>query len=214
MRAAEWVPAFAGTYFLILLRGHSDAAVMKPRRLLRGLRHVLQVGRVFEMHRCVRLERISEPELLADLAHRRHDLLAQQADTGPRILVADRAVIAPDAVDAGTGLFEDPAQFRDDRLRRAEKDPPIGDLLLEGRPAARVLGPPDRELHKVAAQRRRKIARRVRPYRMREAGELTLHPQELPSVLLRLFLAIRDMHLLEITAVLRTGLVAGLERDL
>src|SRR6266513_4771845 len=49
---------------------------------------------------------------------------------------------------------------------------------------------------------------------MREAGELALHPQELAGVLLRLFLAVGDMHLLQVAAVLRARLVAGLERDL
>src|ERR1051325_1299342 len=110
------------------------------------------------MHRRIRLERISEPELLADLAHRPPELLAQQPDTGPRVFVADGPVIAPDAVNARTGLFEDAAQFRDDRLWRAEKHAPIGYLLLEGGPPARVLGAPDRELDKVAAQCRREIA--------------------------------------------------------
>src|ERR1051326_8579156 len=105
------------------------------------------------MHRRIRLERISEPELLADLAHRRHDLLAYEADAGPRILVADGPVIAPDAVNARARLFEDAAQFRDDRLWRAEKHAAVGNRLLERRPAARVLRPPDRELDKVAAQR-------------------------------------------------------------
>src|SRR6185436_48318 len=67
--------------------------------LLGGLRHLLEVSRVFEVHWRVQLERILEAEFLADLAHRRHDLLPQQADAGARVSVADRAVIAPDAVD-------------------------------------------------------------------------------------------------------------------
>src|SRR5229473_4865089 len=103
------------------------------------------------MHRRFHLERVLEAQFLADLAHCRHDLLAEEADAGPRILVRDRAVIAPDAVDALPGLFEHTAQFGDDRLRRAEKDPPVGDLLLAGRQSARVLRAPDRELDKVAA---------------------------------------------------------------
>src|SRR3954447_18253447 len=117
------------------------------------------------MHRGVGLKRIPEAQLLADLAHRRHHLLAKEADAGPRILVADGAVIAPDPVNARPGLFQDAAQFWDNRLRRAEKHPPVGDLLLEGRPSARILRPPDGELDKVAAQRWREIARGVRPHR-------------------------------------------------
>src|SRR4051812_17881853 len=103
------------------------------------------------MHRRVQLERVLETQFLADLAHRRHDLLTQQADAGAGVLVADLAVITPDAVDAWPGLLQHAAQFGDDRFRRAEKHPPVGDLLLEGRPSARVLRSPDRELDKVAA---------------------------------------------------------------
>src|SRR4051812_16009283 len=110
------------------------------------------------MHWGVGLKRIPEAQLLADLAHRRHHLLAEEADAGPRILIADGAVIAPDPVNARPGLFQDAAQFGDDRLRRAKKHPPIGNLLLESRPPARVLRPPDGELDKVAAQRGREIA--------------------------------------------------------
>src|SRR5205823_6064834 len=131
------------------------------------------------MHRRVGLERVLEAQFLADLAHRRHHLLAEKADAGPGILVRDRAVIAPDAVDARPGLFEDAAQFGDDGLRRAEEDAAIGDLLLEGGAATRVLGPADRELDKVAAQLGREITRWVRPYRMSKPGELALHPEEL-----------------------------------
>src|SRR5438105_800498 len=115
------------------------------------------------MHRGVGLEGVLEAQFLADLAHRRHDLLAQQTNAGASILVADLPVIAPDAVNARPGLLQYAAQFGNDRFRRAEKDPAIGDLLLEGRPPARVLRPADRELDKVAAQLRREIARRVRP---------------------------------------------------
>src|SRR4051794_34928324 len=110
------------------------------------------------MHRRVQLERVLETQFLADLAHRRHDLLAEQADAGAGVLIADLAVIAPDAVDARPGLFQHAAQFGDDRLRRAEKDAAIGDLLLKGRSPARVLRSPDRELDKVAAQLRREIS--------------------------------------------------------
>src|SRR5580704_4988084 len=97
----------------------------RPPALLRGLRHLLQVGRVTPMHRGVCLERVGQTEFLADLAHRRHDLLAEEADAGPRIFVTDRAVIAPDAVNARPGLFEHAAQFGDDRLWRAKEDAPV-----------------------------------------------------------------------------------------
>src|SRR5438132_6709866 len=86
------------------------------------------------------------------------------------ILIADRAVITPQPVDAGPGFFENRAQFRDNGVRRTVDDP--GNLLFECRPAARALRPSDRELDEVAAKLRRKIARRVRPCRMREASEL------------------------------------------
>src|SRR5690348_17249150 len=98
------------------------------------------------MDRGVGLERVRQAELLADLAHCRHDLLTEQADAGPRILVADRAVIAPQPVNAGPGFFEDVAQFGDHRLWRAVENPAVGDLLFEGWAAARALGPADREL--------------------------------------------------------------------
>src|SRR5258707_14695687 len=98
------------------------------------------------MHRGVRLEGVLEAQFLADRAHRRHDLLAQQTNAGASILVADLTVIAPDAANARPGLLQHAAQFGDDRLRRAEEDPPVGDLLLEGRPSARILRPADREL--------------------------------------------------------------------
>src|ERR1700730_10909446 len=119
------------------------------------------------MHRSAWFRLVFEAQFLADLAHRRHDLLAEEADAGPRILVADRAVISPYAVNARPGLFERAAQFRDDRLWRAEENAPVGNLLLKSRAPARVLGAPDRELDEVAAQRGREIARRVRPHRVR-----------------------------------------------
>src|SRR5207249_9346046 len=114
---------------------------------------------------------------------------------------------------ARPGLLEDPAQFGDNGLRRPKKDPPVGDLLLEGWAAARVLGAPDRELDKVAAQRGREIARRVGPYRVGEAGELALHPEELAGVLLGLLLAFGVGDLPELVAVLRCRHIASLEVD-
>src|SRR5579872_2271699 len=101
-----------------------------------------------------------------------------------------------------------------DGLRRAVEDAAVGDLLLEGRPAARALGAPDRELDELAAEARREIARRVRPNRVREAGEFPLHPEELPGVLLGFLLGVRDVDLLQVAAILRAGLIAGFQRHL
>src|SRR5262249_39911098 len=61
---------------------------------------------------------------------------------------------------------------------------------------------------------RRAVARRRAPYRVRQAGELALHPAELPGVLDRPFLAVGDVHLDQITAVLRAGGVAYFVRGL
>src|SRR5439155_25086849 len=112
------------------------------------------------------------------------------------------------------GFFEHAAQLGNDRLGRAKEDAAIVDLLLEGRAAARVLGAADGELDKVAAQRWREIARRVRPNRVRQAGELALHPEKLAGVLLGLLLAVGDVDLLQVAAVFGASLVAGLDRDL
>src|SRR5205085_9037828 len=70
----------------------------------------------------IQLEWVFEAQLLPDLAHRRHDLLAQQADAGAGVLVANRPVIAPDAVNARPGLFQDAAQFGNDGLRRRSEE--------------------------------------------------------------------------------------------
>src|SRR5271165_6597497 len=118
------------------------------------------------MDRRVQLERILQAQFLADLAHRGHDLLAQEADACLGVLVADVAVITPQPVNAGAGLFEHAAQFRDHGLWRPVNDPAVGHLLLEGRAAARTFRPSDRKLDKLAAKFRREIARWVRPYRM------------------------------------------------
>src|SRR5437868_2587207 len=62
--------------------GGSANAEPRLPALLRGLRHLPQVGRVAQMHRRVGFERVFEAQFLADLAHRRHDLLAEEADAG------------------------------------------------------------------------------------------------------------------------------------
>ena len=48
----------------------------RASNLLRGLRHLFQVGRIAQMHRRIQLERVLETQLLADFAHCRHDFLA------------------------------------------------------------------------------------------------------------------------------------------
>jgi hypothetical protein len=53
-----------------------------------------------------------------------------------------------------------------------------------------------------------------RPHRMRQAGELALHPHELPRVLQRLLLGLGDVAALQVAAVLGPARVAGLLRDL
>src|SRR4051794_28557724 len=164
------------------------------------------------MHRRIQLERVVQAQLLADFAHRRHHFLAQQADAGAGVRVRNGTVIAPDAVDARARFFEDAAQLRDDGLRGAKEDAAIGDLLLESRTTARADGTADRELDELPAMLGREIAGRARPYRVGKTGELALHPQELAGVALGLFLAVGDVHLLQIAAVLGAGLVAGLAR--
>src|ERR1700722_1143007 len=102
---------------------------MSPYWLLRGgLRHGLEVLRIAQMHRRVRLERALEVELLGDLADRREDLGAHQPDAGERVLLADAAVIAPQRQDAGPRLLEDAAQLGDDGLGRAGDDAQVGHL--------------------------------------------------------------------------------------
>src|SRR4029453_11012691 len=61
--------------------------------------------------------------------------------------------------------------------------------------------------------RRREVARGRRPDRMREAGELALHPHELPGVRQRLFLGLGDVAALEIAAILRAASVSRLLGD-
>src|SRR6516165_5972615 len=166
------------------------------------------------MHWSVELERIFEAQFFADLPHRRHDFLAEQADAGLGVFWADRTVVTPQAVDARARFFEDPTKFRDYRVGRAVNDPPVGDLLFERRASTRALRPPDRELDKLAAMVGREIARRARPNRMRKTSEFALHPQELAGVLLRLLFTVGDMNLLQISAILGASGIADLERHL
>src|SRR5258708_23215649 len=66
--------------------------------LLRCLRQLLEIGRVAQVHRCVPLERIGGAEVVADLAHPRHHLLAEAAEACAGVLGRPAACIAPDTV--------------------------------------------------------------------------------------------------------------------
>src|SRR5262249_44767646 len=158
----------------------------------------------------VRLEGALEVERLADLAQGRHHLLPQEADAGAGVGVADGAVIAPDRHDAGSRLFEDALQLRNDGFGRAGDDLHVGELLLEGWAAARARRPADGELDEAAALLRREIARWARPDGMGKTGELALHPHELARVLDRLLFGLGDVDALEIAAVLRPRNVTDL----
>src|SRR5438874_1173132 len=98
-------------------------------------------------------------------------------------------------------LLEQAPELRDDRLRRPGDDLLVLDLLLE-RGAARVGATPDRVLDERRPVGRREVARRGGPDRMRQTGELALHPHELLRVLHRLFFGLGDVTALEIAAVL------------
>src|SRR5438067_2321173 len=93
--------------------------------------------RVGQADRRVRFERTLKPELSPDFAHGRHDLLAEQADAGQAIFMADVAVDASERHDAWPCLLEDATQLRNDHLRGAGDDHHVFDLLLEARAAAR-----------------------------------------------------------------------------
>src|SRR5207247_11111455 len=78
--------------------------------------------------------------------------------------------------------------------------------------AARGGATPDRVLDERRPVGRREVARRGGPDRMRQTGELALHPHELLRVLHRLFFGLGDVTALEIAAVLGAAGVAGLGR--
>src|SRR5439155_26005989 len=69
-----------------------------------------------------------------------------------------------------------------------------------------------RKLDKGAPIDRAAITRWCAPHRVGEAGELTLHPAELSSVLDRLFLGLGDVDLLQEAMIVRTAPEAGLSR--
>src|SRR5690349_24179999 len=120
----------------------------RPPVLPRGL---FEAGRLREIDAGGRvgLERAPEAELLADVAQRRQDLLAEQADARLRVLARDEAVGGPEADDRGPRLLQQAPQLRYDRLRRARDDLLVLDLILERR-AARVGAP----AHRVFDERR------------------------------------------------------------
>src|SRR5262250_1439792 len=128
-----------------------------------------------DAHGRLGFEGAQELELLAHLADGGQHLLAEELDARGGVGVAHEAVARPEAHDGRAGLLEEAAELGDHRLRRARDDLLIADLVLEGRRAG-VDAPAHRELHEGFAVRRRKVARRRRPHRMCEAGELALHP--------------------------------------
>src|SRR5262245_18951568 len=136
---------------------------------------------LLDAHGGLGLEGAQELELLADVAHRGQDFLAEELDARRGVRIAHEAVARPEAHDGGTRLLEEPAKLRDHRLRRARDDLLVVDLILEGR-RARLGPPPHRELHEGLAVRGREVARGRGPHGMGEAGELALHPHELPSI--------------------------------
>src|SRR3989442_104035 len=118
--------------------------------------------------RGIRFERAPEPELLADLAHRGQHFFAHQADARARVLRADEAVARPESDDRRPRLLEQAAQLREDGLWRARDDLLVPDLVFERGPT-RVRAAAHRVLHEGLAHRRREVAGRARPHRMREA---------------------------------------------
>src|SRR5262247_4170613 len=164
---------------------------------------------LLDAHGRLGLEGAQELQLLAYLTHRGQHLLAEELDARDGVGIAHEAVARPEADDGGTRLLEESAELRDHRLRRARDDLLIADLVLEGR-RARVGAAPHRELHEGLAVRRREVARGRGPHGMGEAGELALHPHELPRIRHGLLFRLRHVAALEIAAVLRPRRVARL----
>src|SRR5215831_7586134 len=162
-----------------------------------------------DAHGRLGFEGAQELELLAHLADGGQHLLAEELDARGGVGVAHEAVARPEAHDGRAGLLEEAAELRDHCLRRARDDLLVADLVLEGRGAG-VGAPAHRELHESFAVRRRKVARRRRPHRMCEAGELPLHPHELSRIGHGLLFRLRHVAALEIAAVFRPRGVARL----
>src|SRR5262245_57021321 len=120
--------------------GRRRSAGARKRCLPRGRRPRLACGRtsdggpavlVRDAHGGVGLERAPEVELLAHLPHGRQDLLSEQPDAGPGVLVGHEAVARPEAEDGGPRLLEEPAELRQDGLGRPRDDLLVADLILE-----------------------------------------------------------------------------------
>src|SRR5438034_628384 len=112
-------------------------------------------------------------------SQRGQHFLPEQADARARVLVRDETVRRPEPHDRRPRLLEQAAQLRNHGLRRAGDDLLVLDLVLELR-AARIRAATDGVFDERRAIRRREVPRRARPHRMREPGELALHPHELP----------------------------------
>src|SRR5437667_6440599 len=153
-----------------------------------------------------------EAALRALLPDRGQRLLAERPYAGLRVRGADEAVARPEAENGGTRLLEEPAELRDDGLRRPRDDLLIANLVFE-RGTARVRPAAHRVLDERLAVRRRKVARRARPHRMGETGELALHPHELSGIGHRFLFGLRDMAALQVAAILRSPGIPGLGRD-
>src|SRR5438552_12980623 len=72
--------------------------------------------------RRVGLERAPQAELLADLAHGRQHLGAEQPDARLGVVVGHEAVGGPEAEDGRARLLQQPPQLGNHRLRRAGDD--------------------------------------------------------------------------------------------
>src|SRR5262249_24388546 len=86
------------------------------------------------------------------------------------------------------------------------------DLILE-RGSAGIRASSDRVFDELGSDRGREVAGRRRPDRVRQAGELALHPHELPRVLEGFLFRLGDVAALEVAAILGTARVARLGRD-
>src|SRR5262249_18612810 len=144
----------------------------------------------------------------------RKHFFADHLDAEERILLADFSVVAPQREDAWPGLLQDSAQLRHHGLRRAGDDAQVRHLLLEAGDTARVGSAAGGKFDKGTAVGRRAVARRRAPDRVRQAGELALHPAKFLGVRDRLLLAVGYVHLDQVAAVLRPGGVARFLGDL
>src|SRR5262249_40439826 len=113
---------------------------------------------------------------------------------------------------ARPGLLQQNAQLGDHLLRCAGDDHHLLELPLQIRTGTRADRAADGGLDEAAAILRTVVARRRAPYRVRQAGELALHPQELARVLQCLLLGLGDVDLLQQAVVFRAAGKPGLGR--